>query len=206
MAKLTTERLALRPFHRSDAQTFAQLAGDWDVAAMTSDIPFPLSAEQAMLWMKPVRGEVRYAIVYERRLVGGVGYYRRPSGSAELGFWLGRPWWGQGLASEAARAVVAEGFQRHKVPTFTSAHFVDNSASRNVLLKLGFQRAGECSIACTARGREVEAVTYWLDAAHWAASNPANGTTSRKRDRVRDLLSWARRSLDRPKTPSSRTS
>lgn len=206
MAKLTTERLSLRPFRRSDAQVFAQLAGDWEVACMTSDIPYPLSAEQAMLWMKPVRGEVRYGIVHEGRLIGGVGFYRRPTGSAELGFWLGRPWWGRGFASEAARAVVAQGFARHKVPMFTSAHFVDNAASRGVLLKLGFQRAAECRIACAARGQEVATVTYWLDEPHWAASNPAVNRESGRFERVRDLLAWARRAFDRPKTPSSRAS
>ncbi|MDX2201925.1 MAG: GNAT family N-acetyltransferase [Hyphomicrobiaceae bacterium] len=202
MAKLRTERLTLRPFRRGDACEFARLAGDWAVASMTSDIPYPLTAEQATLWLSPVRGEVRFAIEHEGALVGGAGFYRRASGSAELGFWLGRPWWGRGLASEATREVIRCGFQRHRVPMFTSAHFVDNPASRNVLRKLGFQHAGACEIQCVARGKDVEAMTYWLDRSHAERSIPGVARPAAAIDRLRDLVGWARRGLERTKEPT----
>ena len=142
MVTLATERLLLRPFRRSDAAEFTRLAGDWAVASMTSDIPYPLSQTQAMAWLKPGRGEVRFAIELEGRLIGGAGYYRRRSGAAELGFWLGRPWWGRGYATEATQAIVRYGFQARKLPGFTSSHFVDNWASAGVLRKLGFEPVG----------------------------------------------------------------
>jgi RimJ/RimL family protein N-acetyltransferase len=160
---IETERLALRPFRRADAAEFARLAGEWAVASMTSDIPYPFSAAQAVSWLRPVRGEVRFAIERERRLIGGAGYYRRPSGVAELGFWLGRPWWGQGYATEATRAVVRHGFANRRLPGFSSARFDDNPASARVLAKLGFEAVGRGTIACAARGHDVEVVTYWLD-------------------------------------------
>ena len=161
--KLETERLLLRPFRRADAAEFARLAGDWAVASMTSDIPYPFAAVQAMGWLRPVRGEVRFAVELEGRLIGGTGFYRRPSGAAELGFWLGRPWWGRGYATEAARAVVRRGFDNPRLPGFSSARFSDNAASARVLAKLGFEAVGRGTIACAARGYDVEAVTYWLD-------------------------------------------
>jgi len=161
--KLETQRLVLRPFHRADAAEFARLAGDWAVASMTSDIPYPFSALQALGWLTPVRGEARFAIELRRQLIGGAGYYRRPSGVAELGFWLGRQWWGQGYATEAARAVLRYGFGNRRLPGFSSARFVDNAASARVLDKLGFEAVGRGAIACAARGHDVEAVTYWLD-------------------------------------------
>jgi ribosomal-protein-alanine N-acetyltransferase len=161
--KLETERLTLRPFHRTDAAEFARLAGEWEVASMTSDIPYPFSAAQAMGWLRPVRGEARFAVELEQRLIGGAGYYRRTSGVAELGFWLGRPWWGQGYATEAARAVVRYGFANPRLPGFSSARFDDNPASARVLAKLGFEAVGRGTIACAARGHDVEVVTYWLD-------------------------------------------
>ena len=161
--KLETERLTLRPFHRTDAAEFARLAGEWEVASMTSDIPYPFSAAQAMGWLRPVRGEARFAIELERRLIGGAGYYRRASGVAELGFWLGRPWWGRGYATEAARAVVRYGFANPRLPGFSSARFDDNPGSARVLAKLGFEAVGRGTIACAARGHDVEVVTYWLD-------------------------------------------
>lgn len=203
MAKLNTERLALRPFRHADAQQFARLAGDWAVASMTSDIPYPLDAAQAFLWLKSARGEVRFAVEHRGRLIGGVGFYRRPSGSAELGFWLGRDWWEQGFATEAARAVVRYGFQKHRVPMFTSAHFIDNDASRNVLLKLGFEASGACRIGCEARGGEVEAVTYWLDRPRAARCIPGVERAPARLDILRDFVARMRRGWDRTKPPSS---
>lgn len=181
MPKLETLRLTLRPFRRADAALFAQLAGDWGVASMTSDIPYPFTEKQALGWLTPVRGEVRFAIERDEQLIGGVGFYRRPSGAAELGFWLGRPWWGSGYATEAAQAVVRLGFGKHGVPGFTSAHFVDNPASGRVLAKLGFETAGRGWIGCAARGHDVEALTFWLDHVHAARAIPEMADARRAR-------------------------
>jgi RimJ/RimL family protein N-acetyltransferase len=203
MARLHTDRLVLRPFRRGDAQAFAQLAGEWGVASMTSDIPYPLTAEQAQLWLKPARGEVRFAVEHAGRLVGGAGFYRRASGSAELGFWFGAPWWGKGFATEATRAVIAHGFLRHKVPMFTSAHFLDNPASCNVLAKLGFQAAGDCRIICVSRGEEVPARTYWLDRPNAARVMPGLDRKPATLDKLKDLVGWFRRAPDRKISTSS---
>src|SRR2546423_13348497 len=176
MSKLETERLLLRPFRGTDADEFARLSGDWAVASMTSDIPYPFSSAQAIGWLKPARGEVRFAIEREGRLIGGVGYYRRPSGIAELGFWIGRPWWGCGFATEASRTVVRHGFTNPRLPAFSSAHFADNPASARVLAKLGFEPVGCGRIACAARRQDVEVVTYWLDRQHALLGKPAVGS------------------------------
>lgn len=172
MSKLETERLILRPFRATDVEEFARLSGDWAVASMTSDIPYPFSPAQAMGWIKPARGEVRFGIQWEGQLIGGVGYYRRPSGIAELGFWIGRPWWGQGIATEASRAVVRYGFANPRLPAFSSAHFTDNPASARVLAKLGFEPVGRGRIACAARRQDVDVVTYWLDRQHARVGAP----------------------------------
>jgi RimJ/RimL family protein N-acetyltransferase len=164
MVTIATERLLLRPFRRTDAKEFTRLAGDWGVASMTSDIPHPLNEGQARAWLRPGRAEVRFAIEFDGQLIGGAGYYRRRSGTAELGFWLGRAWWGRGFATEATRAVLRHGFEVQRLPGFTSSHFIDNDASAGVLRKLGFEQVGRSRIICTARGHEVEAVTYWLPA------------------------------------------
>jgi RimJ/RimL family protein N-acetyltransferase len=177
MVTIATDRLLLRPFRRSDAKEFTRLAGDWSVASMTSDIPHPLSEDQARGWLKPGRREVRFAVEIDGRLIGGAGYYQRRSGTAELGFWLGREWWGMGYATEATRAVVRYGFETKRLPGFTSSHFVDNNASAGVLRKLGFEPVGRGRIICTARGHEVEAVTYWLPAKPVVQARPAVART-----------------------------
>jgi RimJ/RimL family protein N-acetyltransferase len=197
MVSIRTERLLLRPFRRSDATEFTRLAGDWAVASMTSDIPHPLTEWQARAWLKPGRNEVRFAIELNGRLIGGAGYYRRRSGTAELGFWLGREWWGRGYATEATQAVLKHGFEAGRLPGFTSSHFVDNRASAGVLRKLGFEPNGRCRIICTARGQEVEAVTYRLPAKPAAAQTqtvvlPAQRTTAGR------LRAWLSRLSGRP--------
>ena len=188
MPTLATQRLLLRPFRSSDAAEFTRLAGDWAVASMTSDIPYPLSQSQAVAWLRPGRAEVRFGLELNGRLIGGAGYYRRRSGAAELGFWLGRPWWGRGYATEATQAIVRYGFQNRRLPGFTSSHFVDNWASAGVLRKLGFEPVGRGSIASVARGHDVEAITYWLSAKRAMHVLPPNVAALRPTTRWRAWL------------------
>jgi [ribosomal protein S5]-alanine N-acetyltransferase len=195
MVTLTTERLVLRPFRRSDAREFTRLAGDWAVASMTSDIPHPLSEAQARAWLQPGRREARFAIELDGRLIGGAGYYQRNSGTAELGFWLGQEWWGLGYATEANREVLRYGFEVRRLPGFTSSHFVDNHASAGVLRKLGFQPMGRGRIICAARGYEVEAVTYWLPARPASLAQPVATGGSQTAGRWR---AWLARLAGRP--------
>lgn len=162
MIELRTERLRLRTFRDSDATAFVALAGDFAVARMTSDIPHPLTEAAAAPWLRQDADEARFAIEYNGRLVGGVGYFCRSSGTGELGFWLGREYWGLGFATEAARAVVEYGFGTGRVPAFSSSHFLDNPASQRVLVKLGFAPSGQSSIWCEARKSMVPTMEYWL--------------------------------------------
>jgi RimJ/RimL family protein N-acetyltransferase len=195
MVTLATERLLLRPFRRGDAREFTRLAGDWGVASMTSDIPHPLTEEEARGWLRPGRREVRFAIELDGRLIGGAGYYQRRSGTAELGFWLGRDWWGRGYATEATRVVLRYGFEVKRLPGFTSSHFVDNEASAGVLRKLGFEPVGRGRIVSAARGHEVEAVTYWLPARPAKEARPVIAGTQSGAGRWR---AWLARLAGRP--------
>ena len=164
-AMLTTERLVLRPFTRNDNAAFRELAGDLAVARMTSDIPHPLSVAQADHWLSPVAGEHRFALWCEGSLVGGAGTFKRDCGTGELGFWLGRAYWGRGFATEGARAVLAHAVGNASYSAFSSSHFDDNPASRRVLEKLGFEPAGAGRIWRAARASAVEAQWMWLSLA-----------------------------------------
>lgn len=163
------KRHVLRAFKAADIDAFMALAGDLDVARMTCDIPHPLERPAALRWLETSAGEMRQAIVAEGRVIGGAGYFVRDSGVGELGFWLGQAWWGQGIATAAARAVVGHGFAVDCLPAFSASHFVDNPASGRVLAKLGFVIMGEGRMWCAARGAEVAAITCWLDRARFEA-------------------------------------
>lgn len=159
---IETPRLILRPLRAGDEPDFLALAGEWDVARMTSDIPHPLLPSHARAWLKPNGSDVRFAIELHGRMIGSAGYFRRRSGVAEVGFWLGRDHWGYGFATEAAGAVIKYGFGVDGYASFSSAHFSDNPASGRVLKKLGFEPVGLARMWCSARGAEVDAVGLWL--------------------------------------------
>jgi RimJ/RimL family protein N-acetyltransferase len=196
---IETQRLILRPL-LSDEPDFLALAGDWDVARMTSDIPHPLVPAQAKAWLRPNGNDVRFAIDVYGRMIGGVGYFRRRNGAAELGFWLGRPHWGFGLATEAAMAIVRRGFTCDGHMAFSSAHFVDNPASARVLEKLGFEPIGRSRMWCSARGMEVEAIGMWLTRERAQAmigplSRPATVDGAGGESRIGRWISHARRAF-----------
>jgi RimJ/RimL family protein N-acetyltransferase len=146
---LTTERLILRPLALADAPRFARLAADPDVARMTGTFPLQQSAITAEGWIlirqaREAQGwpNAVFAIdLPSEGLIGCIG--ADPGhGKVEIGYWLGRPYWGHGYASEALKAVTAYAAGLGFGPVVAS-HFVDNPASGRVLEKAGFAPTGE---------------------------------------------------------------
>ena len=161
---IKTRRLALRELRDSDAPEMALLAGDWDVARMTARIPFPYSEDLAREWMQSLTpGEFVRAVTLNGTMIGAVGYVPNEDGSAEIGYWIGRPWWGQGYASEAAQALVRYCFTTGGFKRLTCGHFVDNLASARVIQKLGFRLDGTGSAWCDARQEELPTRTYAMN-------------------------------------------
>lgn len=161
---IKTRRLVLRALGPRDAPEMARYAGDWDVARMTARIPYPYSEALAEQWMDNLEpGEDVRAVTLGGVLIGAVGYMPQPDGAAEIGYWIGKPWWGNGYATEAARALVRYCFTKGGYTRLTCAHFVDNPASGRVIRKLGFTPVEEtCLVWCDARQAEVETLWYEL--------------------------------------------
>ncbi|PSN20505.1 GNAT family N-acetyltransferase [filamentous cyanobacterium CCP5] len=145
-----TERLVLRPFSLADAPTVQQLAGDWQVAANTLTLPHPYAEEVAIEWIRAhPRGyadgkEVVFAIALpDNTLIGAIGLgIVKEFQLAELGYWVGVPYWGKGYCTEAARAVVDYGFRHLGLNRIQSTHFSQNPASGRVMEKAGMTREG----------------------------------------------------------------
>lgn len=158
---MKTERLILRPLAATDAPRIAHLAGDWDIARMTARIPHPYPLTSADRWIADLDdNEHIFAIDLDGMLIGACGYDTEAGdGQAEIGYWIGKPYWGRGYATEAASAVVRAAFAAG-VKRLTCCHFTDNQASARVIAKLGFRRTGTCRAWCEARGEEVATITY----------------------------------------------
>ena len=165
-ATIQTERLVLRPVVASDAADVLTLAGDWDVARMLADMPFPLTIDLARTWARSAAEDASYAIMLGGRMVGGLSVcpieQSHLTMPAELGFWLGKPWWGRGLAREAAAAAIARHLLAGEAEAITSGHFTDNPASGRVLQILGFAATGITQQWCMARQESVRALRYVL--------------------------------------------
>jgi RimJ/RimL family protein N-acetyltransferase len=164
---IKTERLTLRPLRATDAKAVIALAGDADVARMTARIPHPYTMGDADQWIARAREgeEIVFAILHDGALIGCAGYMPEENGCAEFGYWIGKPYWNRGFATEAVRAVAEHAFASSEIRSLTAGHFADNPASGRVLEKLGFAPAGEGHWECVARGEDVPCVLYRLERA-----------------------------------------
>ncbi len=149
---LETERLRLRPFEVTDAAEVQRLAGDAEVASTTLRIPHPYEDGMAEAWISSHgeqyrKGEeVHFAIVRkaDEQLLGAVGLVLHvDQAKAELGYWIGRPYWNQGYATEAAAAVLRYGFQEIGMVSIFAHHLVRNPASGRVMQKIGMRHTGK---------------------------------------------------------------
>ena len=164
-----TPRLLLRPAWRDDAELLPPLLADGAVARNTTRMPYPYGQADAEQFVTlPHDPLAPRLLVFSRtraapRLVGGCSLIRRDEGGVELGYWIGKAYWGLGFATEAASAVL--GIARacgHK--TVSAAHFVDNPASARVLRKVGFRPSGVFERRFSvARGEEVLTALFQQD-------------------------------------------
>ena len=158
-----TPRLLLRPGFPEDAPALAAALADEAIARNLATVPRPFRMRDAEAFLASPRDPVLPSLlIFERtggapRLVGSCGLGRRPSGAVEMGYWIARPFWGRGFASEACAALV-EIARTLGLASLEGSHFLDNPASARVLEKLGFEPLGIVAprISC-ARGTDAPA-------------------------------------------------
>jgi RimJ/RimL family protein N-acetyltransferase len=146
---LQTARLILRSYALSDIADLVRLAGAREVAATTLRIPHPYTEQDARDFISAHAGnsspETRFAITRKSdgQLCGGIGLRVDDAlHHAELGYWLGVPYWGQGFATESAQAVLNYGFDTLGLHRIYASYVTHNVASGRVLRKIGMRREG----------------------------------------------------------------
>jgi RimJ/RimL family protein N-acetyltransferase len=167
-----TERLLLRPGWPEDASALAAALSHPEVVRNLATAPWPYRLRDAEAFLAAPRDpRLPALLVLDRdgrdapRLVGACGLGRRPSGAVELGYWIARPFWNRGYATECGTALV-DIARALRLPRLEASFFVDNPASGRVLEKLGFRPTG-LTIPRTscARGGEAAARLMRLDLA-----------------------------------------
>ena len=145
--ELRTKRLVLRRFQREDASEVQKLAGNFNVAKMTLNIPFPYEAGMAEEWICTheenwnTKKRVTYAIVktVTNELLGTVSLVKIDGLEGELGYWIGEPYWGMGYCTEAAKKLIEFSFQNLGLEKIVAEHLTKNPASGRVMKKIGMQ-------------------------------------------------------------------
>ncbi len=167
---IQTERLHLRPLRRADAAAMTRLVNDYSVAGNLARVPFPYREELAEEWIDSTHRQHaasdawHLAITLDGALVGCVGLTRKAGAAPELGYWVGRRFWGQGIAREAAAALLEWAAREHGHTAFRASALTDNAASRRVLEALGFTERGQGQEPFLSRNRAMP-VTYYERAA-----------------------------------------
>lgn len=155
MKELSTARLLLRRFKDRDLDPFAEICADPDVMRYASVAGKPLTRPQAWGWMSAMeghwqlRGYGMWAVeeISTRRLIGRIGL-QFPEGfpDIEIGWMLGKPYWGRGFATEGAIAAIKYGFQELQRDNFISMIHPDNHASIRLAERIGEVHEGEVEL------------------------------------------------------------
>ncbi len=148
---LETERLRLRPFTFDDEAAVFALVSDPEIARFVRFEAHRTPAETRAFLELVIEHYRRsdpfaWAIVRreDERLIGSCGFVSKDAQrtSAEIGYWLGKPYWGKGYAVEAARALVRFGFEQMNLERVEAKCFVENRAGQRVIEKLGMKFEG----------------------------------------------------------------
>jgi ribosomal-protein-alanine N-acetyltransferase len=148
---IRTERLILRPLTLADAQAVHRLAGDRAIADTTLLVPHPYPKEAADVFITGVTNDwvdkksAVFAITLQNtgELRGTIGLVlEQKHARAEMGYWVGVPFWGQGICTEAAQRLLQFGFETLELNKIQAHHFSRNPASGRVMQKLGMKHEG----------------------------------------------------------------
>lgn len=161
----------LRPWRESDAASLARFADNPHIASTLRDVfPCPYTVEDAQAYIRACLegddgGQLCFAIEIEGQAAGSVGLfiggdvYRR---SAELGYWLAEPYWGQGIMTRAVGQICRDGFKRFDIVRIYAEPFADNTGSRRVLEHNGFTLEGVKRDSVFKNGRLQDSCLYAL--------------------------------------------
>ncbi len=175
---LETARLILRPFTLADAPEVQRLAGAREIASTTLNVPHPYEAGMAERWINSHQAAfeqgTQYSFALTRRaddaLLGAIGLHHTPAHRhAELGYWIGIPYWNQGYTSEAAEAVLGYAFTVLDLHRVFAEHLTRNPASGRVMQKIGMTHEGTLRQHIQKWGVFEDVAVYGILQEEWAA-------------------------------------
>ena len=166
---LPLKTCVVRSWEAADVPSLVQHATNRKIWLNLRDrFPHPYTKADGQKFIRASRDmhpETFFAIAVDSRAVGGIGFVLQSDVdrmSAEVGYWLGEPFWGRGIATEAVRAVSQYAFESFDLCRLEAGVFEWNPASMRVLEKAGYSREGRTRLSVTKDGRTGDHVLYGL--------------------------------------------
>ena len=145
MKEIRTERLLIKTPEIDDKFELTQLINDKDVIKWLSEIPFPYTLSHAEEFIERSRERVlkqesyNFMIFQDKKMIGGIGLSEFNNKSCQVGYWLGKKYWGNGFATEALKSILDFGFDQLNLEEIFAAYKIGNDGSKMVLSKCGFE-------------------------------------------------------------------
>ncbi len=151
MVVIHSKRFILRPFKKGDEKSLMKNINNRIIARNTLRIPYPYKLKDARWWIdhnlelnkKKKKHEINFAVEINGEVVGGIGLDKIYDHCAEIGYWLGKKYWGQGIMTEAVKLVTKYAFEKLGLRRIYAFVFLFNKASAAVLKNAGFKYEGK---------------------------------------------------------------
>jgi len=150
--KIKTDRLTLSELLATDIPTIIKYAGNKKIAETTLNIPHPYKEKDAIFWINMAHQGFQNKTQYTfgirlnatNEWIGGIGLIiNQRFNRAELGYWIAEPFWNNGYATEAVKAILKFGFETLQLNKIYATHLMGNPASGKVMIKNGMIKEGE---------------------------------------------------------------
>ncbi len=145
--RIETERLIISELEEKDIPFIVEYLQHRIYSDLTSNIPYPYTVEHAQFWLKMSKEAFENHTGFtfgirnkEGQLIGAIGLHDREDDKAEMGYWIGIPFWNKGYVTEAAKAMVDFGFKELDLNKIFATHFLHNPASGKIMEKIGMEK------------------------------------------------------------------
>ncbi|MDP2966797.1 MAG: GNAT family N-acetyltransferase [bacterium] len=151
MVIIHSKKFIFRPFRKGDENSLIENINNKKIAKNTLTIPYPYKMKDARFWInrslklnkKKKKTEINFAIDIGGKVVGGIGFNKIQEHCAEIGYWLGEKYWGQGIMTAAVKLATKYAFEKLGLRRIYAFVFLSNKASARVLRKAGFKYEGK---------------------------------------------------------------
>jgi RimJ/RimL family protein N-acetyltransferase/ubiquinone/menaquinone biosynthesis C-methylase UbiE len=164
---IESKQFSLCTVSPEDAKSIAEMANDEEISARMSDIfPYPYTLADAITWARIANASepvTHFSIIVDGKAVGGIGIHLMDDTSrltGKIGYWIGRPYWGRGIVTEALKLMTEYAFEKFNINRLQATVYEGNTRSSRVLEKSGYELEAQLKKAIYKRGQLYDKLIY----------------------------------------------